>query len=123
MPLYYLGSLTASQRTENANRHLARYLAFIAGATNAGGLLAVGQYTSHMSGIISAMADNFAVGSIRLILSGLLAVISFLSGALLTTLLVRWARARELESEYALPAEADLRWTFWSQTHLPASRK
>jgi uncharacterized membrane protein YoaK (UPF0700 family) len=56
-----------------------------------------------MSGIISAMADNFAVGSIPLFLSGLLAVAAFLSGALLTTLLVRWARARELESEYALP--------------------
>lgn len=103
MPLFYLRRLTGSQRTENANRHLARYLAFIAGAANAGGLLAVGQYTSHMSGIISAMADNFAIGSVQLVLSGLVAVMSFLSGALLTTLLVRWARARELESEYALP--------------------
>jgi hypothetical protein len=42
MPLFYLRRLTGSQRTENANRHLARYLAFIAGAANAGGLLAVG---------------------------------------------------------------------------------
>ncbi len=56
MPLFYLRRLTGSRRTEIANRHLARYLAFIAGATNAGGLLAVGQYTSHMSGIVSAMA-------------------------------------------------------------------
>jgi hypothetical protein len=31
MPLFYLRRLTGSQRTENANRHLARYLAFIAG--------------------------------------------------------------------------------------------
>lgn len=103
MPLFYLRRLTGSQRTESANRHLARYLAFIAGATNAGGLLAVGQYTSHMSGIISAMADNLAVGSLPLVFSGLLAVASFLFGALLTTLLVRWARSHELESEYALP--------------------
>jgi uncharacterized membrane protein YoaK (UPF0700 family) len=103
MPLFYLRRLTGSKRTESANRHLARYLAFIAGATNAGGLLAVGQYTSHMSGIISAMADNLAVGSAPLVLSGLLAVTSFLCGALLTTLLVLWARAHDLESEYALP--------------------
>ncbi len=103
MPLFYLRRLTGSQRTERANRHLARYLAFIAGATNAGGLLAVGQYTSHMSGIISAMADNLAVGSIRLMGSGLLAVASFLCGAVLTALLVRWARSHGLESEYALP--------------------
>ena len=61
MPLFYLRRLTGTQRTERANRHLARYLAFIAGATNAGGLLAVGHYTSHMSGIISAMADDLAL--------------------------------------------------------------
>ena len=103
MPLFYLRRLTRSQRTEDANRHLARYLAFIAGATNAGGLLAVGQYTSHMSGIVSAMADNLAVGKIPLVLAGLVAALAFLFGAILTTLLVRWARARRLESEYALP--------------------
>jgi uncharacterized membrane protein YoaK (UPF0700 family) len=103
MPLFYLRRLTGSQRTMTANRDLARYLAFIAGAANAGGLLAVGQYTSHMSGIISAMADNLAIGSLRLVFSGVLAVTAFLAGALLTTLLIRWARARELESEYALP--------------------
>ncbi|HEY2039556.1 MAG TPA: YoaK family protein [Edaphobacter sp.] len=103
MPLFYLRRLTRSQRTENANRHLARYLAFIAGATNAGGLLAVGQYTSHMSGIVSAMADNLATGRISMVLAGLVAALAFLFGAILTTLLVRWARARRLESEYALP--------------------
>jgi uncharacterized membrane protein YoaK (UPF0700 family) len=63
MPLFYLRHLTGSQRTESANRHLARFLAFIAGAANAGGLLAVGQYTSHMSGIISTMADNLLLGA------------------------------------------------------------
>ncbi|HZD45747.1 MAG TPA: DUF1275 domain-containing protein, partial [Acidobacteriaceae bacterium] len=59
MPLFYLRRLTGSKRTESANRHLARYLAFIAGAANAGGFLAVRQYTSHMSGMVAAMADNF----------------------------------------------------------------
>jgi uncharacterized membrane protein YoaK (UPF0700 family) len=103
MPLFYLRRLTGSKRTETANRHLARYLAFVAGAANAGGFLAVRQYTSHMSGMISAMADNFALGSLPLVLSGLAAVLSFLSGAFLTTIFVRWARSRELESEYALP--------------------
>jgi uncharacterized membrane protein YoaK (UPF0700 family) len=103
MPLFYLRRLTGSQRTESANRHLARFLAFIAGAANAGGLLAVGQYTSHMSGIVSAMADNLALGSVEAVLSGISAVSSFLAGAFVTTLLVRWARARGLDSEYALP--------------------
>nr|WP_260702897.1 YoaK family protein [Edaphobacter flagellatus] len=107
MPLFYLRRLTGSQRTETANRHLARYLACVAGAANAGGFLAVRQYTSHMSGIVSAMADNLAVGSLRLALSGLAAVLAFLLGAFLTTLFVRWARRRRLESEYALPLLAE----------------
>jgi uncharacterized membrane protein YoaK (UPF0700 family) len=103
MPLFYLRRLTGAKRSETANRHLARYLAFIAGAVNAGGFLAVQQYTSHMSGMVSAMADNLAAGSLPLVLSGLAAVLSFLFGALLTTVLIRWARTRALESEYALP--------------------
>jgi uncharacterized membrane protein YoaK (UPF0700 family) len=103
MPLFYLRRLTGSKRTESANRHLARYLAFVAGAANAGGFLAVRQYTSHMSGIVAAMADNLAMGGMRLVFSGLAAVLSFLLGAFLTTLFVRWARERGLESEYALP--------------------
>jgi uncharacterized membrane protein YoaK (UPF0700 family) len=107
MPLFYLRRLTGSKRTESANRHLARYLAFVAGAVNAGGFVAVRQYTSHMSGIVAGMADNFAIGSLVLVLHGLAAVLSFLLGAFLTTLFVRWARSRELDSEYALPLLAE----------------
>jgi uncharacterized membrane protein YoaK (UPF0700 family) len=103
MPLFYLRQLTGSKRSATANRHLARYLTFIAGASNAGGFLAVHQYTSHMSGIVSAMADNLATGSLRLVFGGLAAVLSFMLGALITTMLIRWARACELESEYAMP--------------------
>lgn len=103
MSFFYLRRLTGSKRTESANRHLARYLAFVAGAANAGGFLAVRQYTSHMSGVVAAMADNFAVGSLMLVFNGLAALLSFLFGAFLTTLSIRWARDRELDSEYALP--------------------
>lgn len=103
MPLFYLRRLTGSTRTESANRHLACYLAFVAGATNAGGFLAVRQYTSHMSGIVAAMADDLAVGSLRLAFTGLGAVLCFMLGAFLTALFVRWARSNSLESEYALP--------------------
>jgi uncharacterized membrane protein YoaK (UPF0700 family) len=56
-----------------------------------------------MSGIVAAMADNMALGALPLVLSGLAAILSFLLGAFLTTLFVRWARERGLESEYALP--------------------
>jgi uncharacterized membrane protein YoaK (UPF0700 family) len=107
MPLFYLRRLTGSRRTETANRHLARYLAFVAGAADAGGFLAVRQYTSHMSGVVSAMADNLSLGSLSLVLRGMAAVLAFLLGAFVTTLCIRWARAHSLESEYALPLLAE----------------
>ena len=107
MPLFYLRRLTGSERTETANRHLACFLAFVAGAVNAGGFLAVHQYTSHMSGIVSAMADNLASGGVLLVLNGLAATLSFLLGAFFTTLLILWGRARALESVYALPLVAE----------------
>lgn len=103
MPLFYLRRLTSSERTETSNRHLARYLAFIAGAANAGGYLAVRHYTSHMTGIISSIADNIAIGSFTLAAFGIASVLSFFAGAFSTTLLVRWARARQMQSLYALP--------------------
>jgi uncharacterized membrane protein YoaK (UPF0700 family) len=103
MPVPYLRRLTSAARTERSNRHLARILAFVAGAVNAGGYLAVRHYTSHMTGIISSVADNIAIGSFALAAFGLASAISFFSGAALTTGLVRWARSRTLSSLYALP--------------------
>src|ERR1700761_7113495 len=103
MPNFYLRRLTSPSRTDSANRHIARYLAFIAGAANAGGFLAVHQYTSHMSGTVSAAAGQFALGSIQLALKGLVAVFAFFCGACASTLLIRWGRDRNLQSQFALP--------------------
>lgn len=103
MPILYLRKLTGRERTLTANRHLARYLAFIAGAVNAGGFLAVRQYTSHMSGVLSSVAENTALGEFPPAFAGFMALLAFSCGAASTALLVRWARARRLQSEYALP--------------------
>jgi uncharacterized membrane protein YoaK (UPF0700 family) len=103
MPLFYLRRLTSTTRTDSANRHLARYLAFVAGAANAGGFLAVHQYTSHMSGIVSTAADNLAAGNLWLVLDAFAAVLAFLSGAYFSTVLIRWGRELNLLSRYALP--------------------
>ena len=102
-PLRYLRGLTGHERSERANRHLARYLAFLAGAANAGGFLAIRFYTSHMSGVVSAMADNLATGQFHLVGTGLLALLSFFSGSITTTVLIRTARRYQLHSQYALP--------------------
>lgn len=103
MPIHYARRLTGRKRSATANRHLGYALALVAGAINAGGFLAVQQYTSHMTGIVSAMADNIALGAFELVLSGAGGLLSFLLGAACSTVMVRYSRRRGLHSEYALP--------------------
>ncbi|MGN6314847.1 YoaK family protein [Trinickia sp.] len=103
MPIHYLRGFTAPERTDEANRRLGRSLAFVAGAANAGGFLAVGQYTSHMSGVVSSMADNFALGEIGLASAGLASLVSFLCGAATSAVMINWGRRHALRSLYAMP--------------------
>ena len=70
MPINYVRRLTGRKRTASANRHLGFALAFVAGAINAGGFLAVQQYTSHMTGIVSSMADSLVLGAYDVVLGG-----------------------------------------------------
>src|ERR1044072_5377274 len=81
MPAHYFRSLTGKNRSTQDDRHLGFSLTFVAGATNAGGFLAVKQYTSHMSGVISAIADQTALGDLSLALAGVGSLLSFLLGA------------------------------------------
>ncbi len=95
--------MAASERTGGADAHLGMALTFVAGAINAGGFLAVGQYTSHMSGIISSMADNLALGSLEIVTFGLIAFVPFVLGAVCSAILINWGRRHGLGSRYALP--------------------
>lgn len=103
MPINYSRRLTGRARTVNANRHLGFTLAFVAGAINAGGFLAVHQYTSHMTGIVSSMADHVALGTFDAALAGFVVLLSFIAGAGCSAILVNFARQRSLHSEFALP--------------------
>jgi len=103
----YFRALPAADRSLHANRHLGRLLAYVAGAANAGGFLAVQQYTSHMTGIVSEMADNIALGHFMLALAGVVALIVFVAGAIVCAYMVNWARAAGLHSVYALPLMAE----------------
>ena len=103
MPIHYVRRLTAAHRTADANRHLGIALCFVAGATNAGGFLAVHQYTSHMTGIVSSMADHLVLGTFKVVLGGLGALLSFLAGAACSAVMVNYARRHGLQSEYAGP--------------------
>ncbi|MES2976620.1 MAG: YoaK family protein [Pseudomonadota bacterium] len=102
MPAAFLRGLTQRERTRRTNRQLGGILAFVAGAINAGGFLAVQRYTSHMTGIISAVADDLVLGHATLVIGGLAMLLAFLLGAVTTALLINWARRQQLQGEYAL---------------------
>lgn len=94
MPLQYLARLTDAQRTARSNLHLGAVLAFVAGAVNAGGFLAIGLYTSHMTGLVSAAADAVALGHYLYAGGALAAVLCFAAGAATTAVLVNVSRRR-----------------------------
>jgi len=90
-------------RNPHADLRLGCALAGVAGATNAGGFLAVGQYTSHMTGIFSSIADNLVLGQLQLAAAGLTLILSFLTGSMTTTWMVNWAQRRHMRSAFARP--------------------
>lgn len=102
MPVYFLRRLTGRTRTRRANRQLGAVLAFVAGAVNAGGFLAIHQHTSHMTGVLSTMVDDLVAGRGALLVAGIGALLAFVAGAATTAILINWARQRRMHSEYAL---------------------
>ncbi|MFZ6675066.1 YoaK family protein [Undibacterium sp. Xuan67W] len=92
MPIQYLAQLTSPKRTAQANLHLGVTLASIAGALNAGGFLAVGQYTSHMTGIVSSAADDLILGRLIPAFAATLMLCAFVLGSASTALMVNYAK-------------------------------
>jgi uncharacterized membrane protein YoaK (UPF0700 family) len=103
MPSLIHGLTDIDNRTLQTNTRLGAVLAFVAGATNAGGFLAVGTYTSHMTGVVSSLADHLVLGQLVLAAASLAALTSFLLGAMTTAWLVNWGLRERLASSYGLP--------------------
>lgn len=99
----FIRGWTDVERTNRTNTSLGATLSFVAGATNAGGFLAVGQYTSHMTGLVSSVADHLVLGQVTLAIAALGAILAFLGGAMTTAVLVNWGLRRGLHSAYGLP--------------------
>ncbi len=95
--------LVNPDRTEPNDRALAIILAAVAGAANAGGFFALGEYTSHMTGYLSRLADNLATRNIWVSLVSLLAIAAFISGAAFSAILINWTRERHSHHQYAMP--------------------
>jgi len=103
MLVQFLQSLTSPHRSMRSDFHLGVYMAFVAGAVNAGGFLAIARYTSHMSGIIASIGDDLALSRILPVLGGLSLLAAFLLGAMTTAIIVSWGRRRAIYSQFALP--------------------
>lgn len=103
MAVSYARRLLAVERTPEGNAHLGWLLAFVAGATNAGGFLAVHHYTSHMTGLVSAAADGLVLGQHETWMMAIGALLFFVAGAATTAVLVNMGRQRQAHSIYALP--------------------
>ena len=97
------GSARRWLTAEASETQLGLALTFVAGAINAGGFMVVGHYTSHMSGIVSAMADHAALGHGGLLLAGLVALLSFMAGAAHSAWLINFGRRLGWRGRYALP--------------------
>lgn len=101
MPLHYLAKLSSPERDHRTNLHLGIVLCWIAGALNAGGFLAVGQYTSHMTGIISTAADDFVLNRFIPAFAALLMLCAFIAGAACTALWINFARRNTYPFHYS----------------------
>lgn len=86
--------LAGPHRDQEVNRRLAYHLAWVAGVLNSVGFVAVGFYTSHMTGITASIADQLVLGGWRLVGLGAVAVVCFLLGAMACALQFNWARRR-----------------------------
>ncbi len=103
MPIKYLSGLTAKPRSRQADMHIGVILAMVAGALNAGGFLAIGQYTSHMTGMVSGFADQLALRNLELAGIAAISWLAFVSGAATTALVVNYLRRANVGNVYAVP--------------------
>lgn len=95
--------LADKKRSPARNWQLGIVLAFVAGFVNAGGFFLVGRYTSHMTGILSEVADTAAIGHFMVSFLLLSFMACFIIGSALTTILVLICRKYALHAQFSLP--------------------
>lgn len=107
------------RRSRHLNRQLAWPLAFVAGAINAGGFLAIGIYTSHVTGSLSRAVDEAALAHAGASLFFLTVVGAFFAGAYSGATFIHLGARRRFRSPYggALFLEALLLMAFGAVAH------
>lgn len=90
-----------TQRNDRVDLHLAYWLAAVAGALNASAFHAVGFFSANMTGNVSSLSNELAMGSWKSGLFYLVIVGSFISGATASTLLINAGRRQDKKAVYA----------------------
>lgn len=101
-------------RTARSNGLLAGYLAFVAGFTNASGLILLGAFTSHVTGNVGRLSVGLVQGDRPAAATAALFVALFLCGAVVASLIVETYLFRQRSASYgaALLVEGLLLSTF-----------
>ena len=94
-------------RSTRADRQLARTLAGVAGALNTAGFYAAGLYSANMTGNISAFSDHVGIGELVPAALYLALIGTFISGAIVSTLLINAGRRRRFAGIYAFSILAE----------------
>lgn len=102
LPDWPVLKLAGPERDERTNRHLAYLLAWVAGVLNSVGFVAVGFYTSHMTGITASVADHLVLAGWRLVGLGVVSIGFFILGAMTCAIQFNWARRRHRGDRFAI---------------------
>lgn len=103
MPKQSILSLTSLNRSQRADVQFGVILAFVAGAVNAGGFLAIGVYTSHMSGIAASIGTH-AIRLEWLDIAWAIGVLAaFISGSLICSVIIQLALNSQSRLVFAWP--------------------
>lgn len=94
--------LTGKNRNVHNNITLGIILAFIAGAINAGGFSLVGNYTSHVTGMMSTAAAHISITDYLNALLALSYITAFVFGATFSAVITLIAQRHHLNSQYAI---------------------
>lgn len=96
-------NLTSSTRSHKADVQLGVTLAFIAGAVNVVGFMAVGFYTSHMSGFAASIGDHVMQHQWWAVASVLMFLGAFIAGATACSTMIQLALTFRLRVVFVLP--------------------
>lgn len=101
---------TGDARSVSVDLRLAAWLALLAGAINAAGFRSLGLFSGNMTGNVSALSDYLVLGNWTLAAWAVSLVVSFISGAFASALLIEVGRRRGIHGIYAysILAEAGL---------------